>query len=726
MAKLNEKQLKDFLIDIERYSETFLLEEGKEKNDLINSAKKRGIILLANSMDLGVIKTKYAFTNRVNNNGAILPENEFVKVFPQIVGRPMNFDHQRQMIIGFYIDYKYIAKTKTAIAYAIFFKSVFPKLWKKAINLQKKGKLSSSFEIWSPFKQRKYLPNGTYELHNMQMAGGALIFEENGNEPAFKDAKVLSLAKDLSNTISEECLVYASKYNDNEIITAETEVPTVSKILCGNCKREFIPVSLDNLKLNCPHCKAIVDKSGSVIYPPQIKDYHIQCPICKGDFTILESSKDTQKVQCNGCGEKFILEFYSSAKPDALQLINFLYEVEVSCPQCGNVQCINTLYGKKEYNIKCDKCGVVYPFNLKLTKKRKIKRIISTKKEEKRDNQMVKAKLNVYLPITLNTKDIKRFLKEDFTDIEVSARLKYNQRKKLPDSSFAVVLTVKNKITGKPRKIRKYPINDKAHVRNALARLAQVSAKEELRKLGISVESVKRKILKRAKELNMTELLKKYKSINLSMENINRNGQGKGNQRIGDGGTDICICPKCGYIKDHKKGIPCINSKCPKCGVALIGKKEIANYSKLEKRFKSVLLIAKELKGTIKELKSDNILKTQELTYASTVIDKLSEDIFNKDEEIQEIKNETDFYKENAKKILSRRESLGDLAKDMTDEQLLDEKDYEIAMLKKQNMENKPETATDNVGDIPEISSSDSYYKKIQEDINEIAFGKKE
>ena len=56
------------------------------------------------------------------------------------------------------------------------------------------------------------------------------------------------------------------------------------------------------------------------------------------------------------------------------------------------------------------------------------------------------------------------------------AKLTYKQRKALPTSDFAVVQKKKGKT------IKRFPINDKAHARNALARLPQakgLSAKEK-------------------------------------------------------------------------------------------------------------------------------------------------------------------------------------------------------------------------------------------------------
>lgn len=56
---------------------------------------------------------------------------------------------------------------------------------------------------------------------------------------------------------------------------------------------------------------------------------------------------------------------------------------------------------------------------------------------------------------------------EKFSDFISKAKLTYSAEQKLSDSDFALVKEVDGK------KVRKYPIHDKAHVRNALARAAQ-------------------------------------------------------------------------------------------------------------------------------------------------------------------------------------------------------------------------------------------------------------
>jgi len=42
---------------------------------------------------------------------------------------------------------------------------------------------------------------------------------------------------------------------------------------------------------------------------------------------------------------------------------------------------------------------------------------------------------------------------------------------------------------------------------------------------------------------------------------------GRGRRRgfgLGPGGE--CICPNCGYSTPHQRGMPCFQTKCPKCG----------------------------------------------------------------------------------------------------------------------------------------------------------------
>jgi predicted Fe-Mo cluster-binding NifX family protein len=53
-------------------------------------------------------------------------------------------------------------------------------------------------------------------------------------------------------------------------------------------------------------------------------------------------------------------------------------------------------------------------------------------------------------------------------------------------------------------------------------------------------------------------------------------GQGQGGQRPGrmgglqaGGAVGYCVCPQCGQKEPHERGIPCVERKCPKCGIAM-------------------------------------------------------------------------------------------------------------------------------------------------------------
>jgi hypothetical protein len=60
-----------------------------------------------------------------------------------------------------------------------------------------------------------------------------------------------------------------------------------------------------------------------------------------------------------------------------------------------------------------------------------------------------------------------------------------------------------------------------------------------------------------------------------------RGGQGRGEGRRGRGlgrmggpfaagAAGTCVCPACGHREAHQRGVPCVQTQCPKCGIAMV------------------------------------------------------------------------------------------------------------------------------------------------------------
>lgn len=58
----------------------------------------------------------------------------------------------------------------------------------------------------------------------------------------------------------------------------------------------------------------------------------------------------------------------------------------------------------------------------------------------------------------------------------------------------------------------------------------------------------------------------------LGLEKDYSSGFGRG---FGPGrgfGVPFCQCPNCEFIVKHARGLPCIDTNCPKCGTRMVGK----------------------------------------------------------------------------------------------------------------------------------------------------------
>jgi len=713
MTTVLQKDIEYFINDFEGNSQTELI-EGKEKDELQRIAEARGM-KIKGSRDLAVFKTIYAFTDKANCNGDILPEKELLKVLPQIIGKPVSVNHNRRFVVGHYIDYKYIQKAKTIIAYGVFYKSNFGPEWKRAQKLFKSKKLSSSFEIWTPESARKIRTDGSCELRHMELAGGALIFQDEGEFPSFKGADVLTMASKQNPE-----LVYASKYKENEIlkgnfyedsvkesyekIKLEEKQSLLNKVTCKGCQEEFETEDLTNIK--CPKCFSILKNDGEIMYPPQLKDFKVTCPSCKNnEWLIVKNEESKSELKCQSCAKEYVISFAKPEKVEGLDKINFLYSSTVNCIQCGNSIVVSGFSKQKTHKVSCNKCGIKFNVDVSEESRNRVISSIEEKVEdERREVEMTENKDNVEKTVDEN-KDVNvqpedvstpaennqaegqpkaenndadkevitkssankgtvatetpeaepiiHLGKDLESSLEESKKLTYQERKGLKDTSFAVVKTVKNEKTGKARKIRMFPIHDKAHVRNALARLSQ--ATETLNKLGVSINSVKAKILKKARTLGMVDLVNNYKLTKANALEIKR--------------------------------LKAVNQKA------------------ISKIF---------------EMKKAKKLKVASVT---------AQAIKSKDEEIEKIRKDADekikLYKANAQLITARRTELGEeYSKDIEDKDIINDVVFEKVKLEKANAKLRAQQAnegTDNVAGTKTID--EEALRKASSEITNKAFG---
>ena len=283
--------------------------------------------------------------------------------------------------------------------------------------------------------------------------------------------------------------------------------------------------------------------------------------------------------------------------------------------------------------------------------------------------------LNNYLKVELE--DLETFLAEDENEfLDEASKLPLEKRKTIPDSLFAVVITVKDKRTGEPRKIRKYPVDTPDRVRAALRYLGMSRNQATLRKLGINIDNVKQKILKRAKELNMKDLLEKYEKSTVEEQ-------------------------------------------------AKLFKETAEEVTKLKTD-----ITAKDTEVT--GLKASVTAKDTEIATLKADLDKVKKDA---DTATAEIAKRDKAIKD--AEIAKRRTELGDSVKDMSDEDIMNEDKYKIAKLTKENADLKtkipaPDPAkgsTDTKGDTDLDKGSKDKKKDgeifaTQKKVHEKAFGK--
>jgi transcription elongation factor Elf1 len=533
---MNSIEIKEFQYNFVKNLELdFELDESKQ-NELFAIAKNKGIIA-EGSRDLALFSGTLEMLDKANGNNKILPKSEALKKLPQLCGKPLNLNHLRKMVVGAIIDFRYVEKENKIVIYGCIYKSIWAEEYEKMKQAFKSKKLALSSEIWSPKSQRKFNTDGSFELKNIEFAGAAIIIMDNKTKPAEDECRILELSTKkyeeyenlIYSSLNKEKLDEASKeVNEGDLLISEMEMapvqnqPNKLKLVCPGCGTNFEYLFIPNqvAQIKCPQCESILDQQGKLLYPSQKRNFEISCPNCSSsNWLILESNDDNAKIRCNSCQKEYDLTF-KKMNPDIqtmLSKIDFLSMGSVRCHQCGTYNSYAVPSRQDKISLTCSKCGLPYSFTMSKKIKKDISKIeeIIHKEDKKEESNKMFSLIESNLEISeAELNDFENYSMESMA-LEESKKLSYAEEKNLKDENFAVVIKLKDK-EGKAKILRKYPISgtsdDQTRVRAALRYLGVQKNQDELKKYKVGVQTVIDKVLARAKELGMKDLIERHKS----------------------------------------------------------------------------------------------------------------------------------------------------------------------------------------------------------------------
>ena len=614
-----------FLEDISYNTKYTFLDEGKNKDEMKKIAKKARLVLPCH--DLAIFKGTYAYVNRQNKNGCTLLKAEVEKALDTLRGKAVDFDHFRKRIVGHWIDAELVEDE--IIAYGVFFKGNFTEDYNDVKKLMENDTLGVSFEAWG---DKEMKTADTYNLNAIEFAGGALLMQ---GEPAFDGAEVLEMAKERVLEFASVMKKPKSFIRSEDKKTEEEKVEEKVEEKPAEKKEEAKKLE-EAYSCSCIKCGHKVDSGDT-----HCKD--LKCPKCGAQMRRAERPGPGQ-------GTEELPEESRYYIWDVESILKALREVE--CPECKekgmlNIEMID--FTENKVRTKCV-CGAILGVDLtpsvKLQKKARKVKSVSAIKEKEESKIIEKNWLEIFETSESSDDELEEaFMNEVEYDSgkvkleEEGKQLTYKERQRISDKMFAVVKNMKNKTTEKPRKIRMFPVHDAAHVRNALARLPQ--AKATLQKLGVSMDTVKRKILKRARELNMKDLLERYEKSTVEE-------QAKLFQEVVEVNAKLKL--------DAEAKVTEVTT------LTEAATKKDTEMATLQAEFDKVKLEAE---------------------------DSVAE-IAKRDKEIRDAE------------IAKRKEELGDLAKDMSDDDVMDEDKFKIAKLEKENADLKAEKAVTDKDKKPE------------------------
>ena len=179
---------------------------NKKDRDLKNIIEACGVNYPHES--LGFFSSTYAKFEESNLNDVILA-NSVKEQVSQLRGTQVNVNHlRRNWVIGTILD-AWVEDDEIKIAFS-FYRSVYPDLWKDALEDYANGELTVSFELKVDKKDITYLNSGVRKLNKVSFDGVGLLFS--GTPPACEGAIVFEQAQ--LDELLQQDLIFAQRIQD--------------------------------------------------------------------------------------------------------------------------------------------------------------------------------------------------------------------------------------------------------------------------------------------------------------------------------------------------------------------------------------------------------------------------------------------------------------------------------------------------------------------------------
>lgn len=516
-----------------------ILDEAKDKNELLEVAKANGLVLPA--QDIAVFKCTYAYTNRQNLNGCTLPKADVEIALGTLNGKSVDIDHQRKTVIGYWLQGK-IAKDEI-IAYGAIWKDNFAEDYKLIKEMFDAGNLAVSFEAWG---NRTYTnaAKTEYTLSDIEFAGGAILIK---TKPAFAGAGVLEMAKErvlelasiMESNVPKEFVHERGTETNYELFTGtqdeledllETEEYALPLFPSEVDKLEFSTKLTTKERKSIPneHFAVVKDVNGkSVRKFPIADENHVRNALARlpqatksleklGVSPATVKSKilkrarelkmtDLLKRHKDGGMTKEKIEKSRMYVADMDHIMRNMNEVQ--CPNCDDSMLDPTYidYGNNSMEASCMSCGskmkIDFSPKVDMTKQgRKIKNIQDMAQKPAMDSIA-----SLVIDPEVSAMAIEPALECALINLPYIEKAKRNE---LKDDDFAVV---KNITEGsKTKKIRIFPIHDAHHINLACKVLSTAGVQDFLKKLDISLDTVDKTIQRKVVTFAMKEQMKKY------------------------------------------------------------------------------------------------------------------------------------------------------------------------------------------------------------------------